>query len=171
MPLLTHNRHSNIEVASSSMVISSNGYPSHNPFKPPVYHSLTGSHGPSMCGGVKSSQTHKLFQNDPQLAAAMKECKENSSINSNIGDLSKKSSATCYQPSRSSIVSAGTNGSSNGNAALFNGKASFTSSGKDSIHSRSSSNAAFKGDRFIPFRGTTDNFMEEFIINNDVYKD
>lgn len=30
--------------------------------------------------------------------------------------------------------------------------------------SRSNSNA-FKGDRFIPFRGTQDNFMEEYIMN------
>jgi hypothetical protein len=36
--------------------------------------------------------------------------------------------------------------------------------------SRSSSNA-FKGDRFIPFRGIQDNYFEEFIINNDFYKD
>jgi hypothetical protein len=27
----------------------------------------------------------------------------------------------------------------------------------------------FKGDRFIPFRGTQDKFMEEFIINNCLY--
>ena len=37
--------------------------------------------------------------------------------------------------------------------------------------SRSSSNAQYKGDRFIPFRGTTDNYFEEFIINNELYKE
>ncbi len=36
--------------------------------------------------------------------------------------------------------------------------------------SRSSSNA-YKGDRFIPFRGTQDNFFEEFIINNEIQKE
>lgn len=31
-----------------------------------------------------------------------------------------------------------------------------------------SSNAGFKGDRFIPFRGTSDNFiLEEFMLNNE----
>lgn len=39
-----------------------------------------------------------------------------------------------------------------------------------SASSRSSSNT-FKGDRFIPFRGTHDNFMEEFIINNELFKE
>lgn len=46
---------------------------------------------------------------------------------------------------------------------------SFRSSEFDTS-SRSSSNT-FKGDRFIPFRGTHDNFMEEFIINNDLFKE
>ena len=36
--------------------------------------------------------------------------------------------------------------------------------------SRSSSNNV-KADRFIPFRGTSDNFFEEFIISNDPFND
>jgi hypothetical protein len=36
--------------------------------------------------------------------------------------------------------------------------------------SRSSSNA-YKGDRFIPFRGTQENFFEEFMINNEVQRE
>jgi hypothetical protein len=34
--------------------------------------------------------------------------------------------------------------------------------------SRSSSNN-YKADRFIPFRGTQDNFFEEYIMNNDLF--
>jgi hypothetical protein len=35
---------------------------------------------------------------------------------------------------------------------------------------RSSSRAGgFKGDRFIPFRGIENNFVEEFIISSEVY--
>jgi hypothetical protein len=37
--------------------------------------------------------------------------------------------------------------------------------------SRSNSNVCYKVDRFIPFRGTSDNFIEEYIINNDLYKE
>jgi hypothetical protein len=33
---------------------------------------------------------------------------------------------------------------------------------------RNSSNA-FKGDRFIPYRGIDDNYMEEYMISNDIY--
>jgi hypothetical protein len=36
--------------------------------------------------------------------------------------------------------------------------------------SRSSSNN-YKADRFIPFRGTQDNFFEEYIINNELYNE
>lgn len=65
--------------------------------------------------------------------------------------------------SRSSILSGGT--------VNVAGRSSINSqdscTGQDS---RSSSNA-FKGDRFIPFRGTQDNFFEEFIMNNDPYKE
>ena len=34
--------------------------------------------------------------------------------------------------------------------------------------SRSSSNN-YKADRFIPFRGTQENFFEEFMMNNDPF--
>jgi hypothetical protein len=63
---------------------------------------------------------------------------------------------------RSSVLS--------GRGVSSNSRMSVTSqaSGKGS-NSRSSSNT-FKGDRFIPFRGTTDNYFEEFIMNNDLYK-
>lgn len=36
--------------------------------------------------------------------------------------------------------------------------------------SRSSSNN-YKPDRFIPFRGTQDNFFEEYIMNNDLFNE
>jgi len=36
--------------------------------------------------------------------------------------------------------------------------------------SRSSSNN-YKADRFIPFRGTQENFFEEYIINNDPFNE
>lgn len=51
------------------------------------------------------------------------------------------------------------------------GRTSFVQS-NSCLESKSRSNSnAFKGDRFIPFRGTQDNFFEEFIMNNDLYKD
>lgn len=40
--------------------------------------------------------------------------------------------------------------------------------GSSSTLSRSSSSNAYKGDRFIPFRGTTDNFyMEEYMLTHE----
>jgi hypothetical protein len=42
---------------------------------------------------------------------------------------------------------------------------------QNSANGNSSQNSgnAFKGDRFIPFRGIQDNYFEEFILSNDLY--
>ena len=93
-----------------------------------------------------------------QLNMLSHESKENSSLNSNQAYIIRKSCPLT------------TTGLSNGSIATA-GRYSCNSKDSFADSSRSSSNA-FKGDRFIPFRGTQDNFgFEEFIMNNDPYKE
>ena len=40
----------------------------------------------------------------------------------------------------------------------------------DRLSKSRSNSKMFKGDRFIPFRGTQDHYMEEFIISNHLYQ-
>jgi hypothetical protein len=138
-------------------------YPQHNPFKPPIYQSLTSSHGPLGESAHRSNSINVNFTRQSDLAILQmrqKSQKENSSILSNgVGNASRKSCPS----SKSSILSAG---------SVSNGRCSFTSGGDSckANSSRSSSNN-LKADRFIPFRGTQENFFEEFIINNDPFND
>lgn len=85
--------------------------------------------------------------------------KENNSLASNGGLVGNRSSCP---NSKSSIMSAGS--VSNGRYSVMSGESCANKS------SRSSSNN-IKADRFIPFRGTQENFFEEFIMNNDIFND
>ncbi|CDW78802.1 anaphase-promoting complex subunit cdc20-like [Stylonychia lemnae] len=85
--------------------------------------------------------------------------KENSSIASNGGVNGNRKSCP---NSKSSILSGGS--ISNGRYSCMSGDSCTDKS------SRSSSNN-YKADRFIPFRGTQDNFFEEFIMNNDPFNE
>lgn len=64
--------------------------------------------------------------------------------------------------SKSSIMSVG---------SLSNGRFSVKSGESCADKSSRSSSNNFKPDRFIPFRGTQENFFEEFIMNNDPFND
>lgn len=86
--------------------------------------------------------------------------KENSSLNSNRQVIKKKLSNLSDKLSVQSRKS----------SQLGKQSSCLSQSSANGNSSRSSSNA-FKGDRFIPFRGVQDNYFEEFIINNDFYKD
>lgn len=85
--------------------------------------------------------------------------KENSSLASNSGLNVNRNSCP---NSKSSVISAGS--VSNGRYSVMSGESCADKS------SRSSSNN-FKPDRFIPSRGTQENFFEEFIMNNDVFNE
>mmetsp|Transcript_16852 Transcript_16852/g.16101 ORF Transcript_16852/g.16101 Transcript_16852/m.16101 type:complete len:131 (+) Transcript_16852:376-768(+) len=39
------------------------------------------------------------------------------------------------------------------------------------LRTNCTSNAAFKGDRFIPFRGTQEHYFEEYMLTNDTQKE
>lgn len=84
--------------------------------------------------------------------------KENSSFQSNLQRPNDCSSRNSCPNSKSSLISVGS--ISNDRNSVLSGDSCAQNS------SRSSSNN-YQGDRFIPFRGTKENFMEEFIINND----
>lgn len=85
--------------------------------------------------------------------------KENNSLLSNGGTLGNRRSCP---NSKGSIISVGS--VSNSRYSVASGD---SCTGKSS---RSSSNN-YKADRFIPLRGTQENFFEEFIMNNDPFGD
>lgn len=124
-----------------------------NPFKPPIYNSLTSSHGP-MGEGVHRQNSINLHQNRQLEMGRYLSQKENSSIASN----------SCPQPSRKSCPSTQSGVLSAGSQ----GRYSCMSGDSQDNSSRSSSNN-YKADRFIPFRGTQENFFEEFMMNNDPF--